>query len=125
MSVPNPYLQYQQNAVKSVSPGELTLMLYDGLVKFIRLSIISIENNDMKSSHNYLVRAQEIIAHLNETLAFQYEISKSLSSLYEYMISRLMEANIKKDGRIAGEVLDMAGDLRDTWRKAIKLAKES
>lgn len=124
MSVPSPYLQYQQNAVKSVSPGELTLMLYDGLVKFIRLAAISIENGDLKACHNHMLRSQEILAHLNETLDLQYEISKNLSLLYDYMIRRLMEANVKKDSNIAGEVLGLAEDLRETWRKAIKLVKE-
>lgn len=124
MSVPNPYLQYQQNAVKSVSPGELTLMLYDGLVKFTRLSVMSGEKNDMKACHNYLIRAQEILSHLNDTLDFQYEISRNLSALYDYMIRRLMEANVKKDVHIAGEVLGLAEDLREAWRKAIKLVKE-
>lgn len=125
MSVPNPYLQYQQNAVKSVSPGDLTLMLYDGLVKFIRLSVMSVENNDMKACHNYLLRSQEILSHLNDTLDFQYEISKNLSALYDYMIRRLMEANVKKDVHIAGEVLGLAGELRETWRQAVKLAKDN
>lgn len=124
MSVPSPYLQYRQNAVKSVSPGELTLMLYDGLVKFIRLAAMSIENGDLKVSHNHMLRSQEILAHLNETLDFQYEISKNLSLLYDYMIRRLMEANVKKDSNIAGEVLMLAEDLRETWRKAIKPVKE-
>ncbi|MFZ5647486.1 MAG: flagellar export chaperone FliS [Bacillota bacterium] len=125
MSMPNPYLQYQQNAVKSVGPGELTSMLYDGLVKYIRLSIMSIENKDLKACHNYLLRAQEILAHLNETLDFQYEISKNLSTLYDYMIRRLMQANVKKDSDIAAEVLGLAGELRETWRQALKLAKEN
>ncbi len=120
----NPYVQYRQNAVQTAAPGELTLMLYSGLVKFIRQSIIAIEQKDLKASNDALIRSQEIVAYLNETLDHGFELSKSLSAIYEYMGRRLMEANVKKDAGIAGEMLGMAEGLRDTWMQAMKLARE-
>jgi flagellar protein FliS len=119
----NPYQQYQQNSVKSAGKGELTLILYDGAVKFIKQGIKFIEENKIQDGHNAIVKAQEIIAHLNETLNMEYEISGNLSSLYQYINRRLVEANLKKDKLILGEALGLVSELRDTWKDAIKAAK--
>lgn len=121
MSMPNPYMQYQQTAVIGTKPGELTLMLYNGLVKHLKLSLISLEQKCYNESHNALVRCQEVIAYLKQTLDFQYELSQNLADLYNFMTQRLMEANIKKDSKIAKEVLEMVEDLRDTWQQALKM----
>lgn len=119
----NPYQQYQQNSVKSASKGELTLFLYDGAVKFIKQGIMFIEENKIQDVHNVVMKAQEIIIHLSETLDMEYEISGNLYSLYEYIIRRLVEANIKKDKLILGEALGLVSELRDTWKEALKAAK--
>lgn len=125
MSMPNPCLQYQQNAVCGAAPGELTMMLFNGLVKFLKLTIMSMEQKDFNGSHNSLVRSQEILAYLNDTLDHQYELAQNLSALYDFMTRRLVEANVKKDVQIAGEVLELAEELRDTWQQAMKLARET
>lgn len=125
MSLANPYMQYQQNAVQTAAPGELTLMLYNGLVKFVKKARMAMEEKDIKGSSDALIRSQEIVAYLNETLDHRYELSQNLSALYEYMASQLVQANIKKDPEIAGEVLDLAEELRDTWQQAMKLARET
>ena len=119
----NPYQQYRQNFIKSAGRGELTLILYDGAVRFIKQGIKSIEENKIQSAHDSIVRAQEIISHLNETLNTDYELSGSLTLLYDYINRRLIEANIKKDGDILGEALDFISQLRDTWKEALKLSK--
>ena len=121
----NPYLQYKQNAVQGASRGELTLMLYDGLVKFIKRALISMDQNDLNGSHNALMRCQEIVSYLNDTLDQSYDLAGNLSALYEYMNRRLVEANAKKDSQIAGEVLELAMDMRDTWQHALKLVGET
>ncbi|MCL6479844.1 MAG: flagellar export chaperone FliS [Peptococcaceae bacterium] len=121
----NPYLQYKQNAVQGAGRGELTLMLYEGLVKFLKLALQSIERKDIKGAHDALLRSQEIVAYLNDTLDLSYQISQNLSSLYDYMTRRLVTANAKKDPRIIEEVLGLAVDMRDTWQQALKLAGET
>ncbi len=119
----NPYQQYRQNSIISAGRGELTLMLYDGAVKFIKKGIKSIEENNIQSAHESLVRAQEIVSHLNETLDTGYELSGRLALLYDYINRRLIEANIKKDGEILNEALDLISQLRDTWKEAIKISR--
>jgi len=118
----NPYQQYRQNAINSASKGELTLMLYNGAVKFIKQSIKLIEEKKLEGAHHAIIRAQEIILYLNDTLNMEYEISNNLALLYDYINRRLVEANARKDKQILVEVLGLAEDLRDTWTQTIKLA---
>jgi flagellar protein FliS len=117
----NPYQQYQQNFVNSAGKGQLTLMLYDGAVKFIKHGIKCIEEKNIQSAHHSIVKAENIIAHLNETLDKKYELSGGLASIYDYISRRLIEANVKKDRDILDEVLDLTSQLRDTWQEALKI----
>lgn len=117
----NPYLKYQQNAVESASPGELVIMLYDGLVRFLKIAANSLESKDIAGANNALVRSQDIVSYLNETLDKNYEISKNLSSLYDFMLRRLVDANINKDAGMVMEVLELVDELRGTWCQAVKL----
>lgn len=112
--------KYKQNAVMTSSPEELTLMLYNGAVKFITLSKMMIEQNDMEKTHNSIMRSQAIISELNITLDMKYEISKNLRQLYIFILEKLTEANIKKETKPLDEILPLVKDLRDTWKEAIK-----
>jgi len=119
----NPYQQYKQNSIISAGRGELTLMLYDGAARFIKQGIKSIEENNIQTAHDSIVRAEEIISHLNETLNSEYELSGDIALLYDYISRRLMEANIKKDSEILVEALDFIKQLRDTWKEVINLSR--
>lgn len=119
----NPYQQYQQNSINSAGKGELTLIMYDGAVKFIKQGIKFIEEVKIQNAHAAIIKAQEIINHLSETLNMEHEISVNLSSLYEYINRRLAEANLKKDKLILGEALGLVVDLRETWKEALRLAR--
>jgi len=123
MSVNNAYAQYKENTVYTASPEELTLMLYNGLVKFILQAVKAVEDKNMPKAHESIIRAQDIISEFQATLNMKYEVSKGLSTMYEYMQKRLLDANIKKDSEILNEVLGYAKELRDTWTQAMKLAK--
>jgi flagellar protein FliS len=119
----NAYNQYKENSINTASPEELTLMLYNGLIKFIMRGIDSIEKNNKQDAHNNIIKAQNIVAEFINTLDMRYEISHDLKSIYEYLIDRLVQANIKKDKNILIEVLEFAKILRDTWEQAMKNAK--
>lgn len=119
----NPYQQYQQNSVNTASPQELTLMLYNGLVKFLKMSAQGIEDKEIEKAHNYIIRSQDIIVEFMSTLDMQYDVSKNLMALYDYMNKRLIEANMKKDKSILEEIIGLAEDLRDTWVQAMKIVK--
>jgi flagellar protein FliS len=121
----NPYAQYQQNAVTSADPGQLTLMLYNGALKFIKQSINHLEANNIEQTNYNIQRVQDIITELMVTLNQDYEISQKLYSLYDYMKRRLIDANIKKDKEALLEVQGLIEELRDTWALALKKVKSS
>lgn len=121
----NPYQQYQQNSVMSAGKGELTLLLYNGAVKYIKQGLKHIEEKNIEEAHNSIVRVQDILAELNGTLNMEYEISRNLALLYDYMIRRLIEANNRKDKLILDEVQGLVEDLRDTWLQVLKLSKSA
>jgi flagellar protein FliS len=119
----NAYNQYKENTINTSSPEELTLMLYNGLVKFIMRGIDCIDKHNVQDAHNNIIRAQDIIKEFMNTLDMQFEVSKSLYAIYDYLLNRLVEANIAKDKSILEEVLSFAKVLRDTWEQAMKAAK--
>lgn len=123
MAMQNPYNQYKENNVMTASPENLTLLLYNGALKFIQQAKIYIEQKNVQKSHEVIMRAQAIIQELNITLNMDYEISHNLRALYTYMHERLVDANIHKDNTILDEVAGMVTELRDTWKEAMKIAK--
>lgn len=115
--------QYQQNSIMTATPEELTLMLYNGCIKGIRLAKIGLEDKDYEKANLYLCKAQAIIRELRATLDMKYDISKNLYELYTYFLDRLIEANVKKETSILDEVEQFVSDLRDTWAEAMKDAR--
>ncbi|MCX7771739.1 MAG: flagellar export chaperone FliS [Clostridia bacterium] len=119
----NAFNQYKENSINTASPEELTLMLYNGLIKFVMRSIDSVEKGNKAEAHTNIIRSQEIITEFRQTLDMRYELSHSLDSIYDYLFRRLVDANIRKDKAILEEVLGFAKVLRDTWEQAMKIAK--
>lgn len=125
MVINNGFDQYRENSINTAAPEELTLMLYNGLVKFIMQSQNAMDNNNIEKANTGILRAQAIVKEFQATLDMKYDISKYLDSIYEYMYRRLIEANLKKDRDILDELLGYAKDLRDTWTQAMKIAKHN
>jgi flagellar protein FliS len=124
MAINNPYQSYQQNSVTTASPGELTLMLYNGCIKFIRLAKKAIAEKQMEEKNINLIKAQKIIQELMVTLNMDVSVSKNLMSLYDYLNRRLIEANIKNDPAILDEVEGFVTEFRDTWKEVIQLNRQ-
>lgn len=116
---------YKNQQIMTASPGELTLMLYNGAIRFVTESIQGLEQGDLQKAHNANLRAQDIVKEFMSTLDMDYDISKQLFPLYEYMNYRLMQGNIKKDKQQLEEVKEMLIDLRDTWGVAMKQVRLS
>ncbi|MDP4085187.1 MAG: flagellar export chaperone FliS [Bacillota bacterium] len=124
MAANNPYQSYQQNSVNTAPPGELTLMLYNGCLKFIHLAKTAIQEKNISSRNNNLLKAQDIIRELMTTLNPDMDISKSLMPLYDYMHRRLIEANMKSDIHILDEVEEFVTEFRDTWKQVIQINRQ-
>jgi flagellar secretion chaperone FliS len=116
----NPNEIYQRNQIMMAKPEELTLMLYNGGVKFVNQAKMAIEKKDPAKAHSLIMKTQEIITELMVTLNMEIETSGSLYSLYDYMKQRLIEANISKDIEILKEIEGMFQELKTTWSQAMK-----
>lgn len=124
MAKPNPYQAYQQNSVTTASPGELTSMLYTGCLKFIGKAKVAIESNNIEERNINIQKAQNIVRELMVTLNMDYDVSKNMLSIYEYMNSRLTEANIKSDIAALVDVEDLTIQFRDTWKQVIQMNRQ-
>ncbi|MDK2867139.1 MAG: flagellar secretion chaperone FliS [Clostridiales bacterium] len=113
--------QYIENKVMSAKPEELTYMLYEGLVKFIKTAVMYLEMKRMEDVNYNAQRAQAIIDELRSTLNKDIPISDSLDQLYEYMSFKLVEANVDKNELAFKEALEIAENFKETWRQAFDL----
>jgi flagellar secretion chaperone FliS len=120
----NPYQSYQQNSVNTASPGELTLMLYNGCLKFIHLAKMAIQEKNIELKNTNLIKAQKIVQELMVSLNMDLEVSKNMMSLYDYLNRRLIEANIKSDVVILDEVEEFIVEFRDTWKQVIQINRQ-
>ncbi len=111
---------YQGNRVNTASPAELTLMLYDGAVKFCNIAIGALEKGDKEKANTNLIKAQKIIVEFRSTLDFKYPVAKQFDIVYDYIYRRLVEANINKDKEIAEEALKYIREMRDTWKEVMR-----
>ncbi|PLR78234.1 flagellar protein FliS [Bacillus sp. V3-13] len=122
--VHNRYETYQQNSVLTASPGELTLMLYNGCIKFIHLAKKAIDDKNIEAKNTNISKAQNIVTELIVTLNLDYSVAKDMKRLYEYINRRLIEANIKNDRSILEEVEGLVVEFRDTWKEVIAINRK-
>jgi len=120
----NPYDKYRNNTVFTATKEELTLMLYDGALKFCNQALVALENKDFSKTNDLILKVENIVREFQITLDMKYEISAQLNLIYDYLHSRLVAANISKDVEILTEVRDHLRGLRDTWKEAMKLARQ-
>ncbi|MBP5195219.1 MAG: flagellar export chaperone FliS [Lachnospiraceae bacterium] len=120
----NPYQQYKNNAIATATPAELTLMLYEGAIKFGNIAIKAIEEGDIQKAHINIVKVQRIITEFRNTLDFKYPVAKDFDRVYEYLERRLVEANVSKDKEIMEEMVMHIRSMRDNWKEVMKRAKQ-
>ena len=116
------YAAYANNKITTASPAELTLMLYEGAIKFCNIAIAAIEEKDIQKAHNNIMKVQNIIQEFQATLNHKYPVAKDFDNVYSYLQERLVQANIKKDAEILQEVLGHLRTMRDTWKEVMRLA---
>ncbi|GHU50793.1 flagellar protein FliS [Clostridia bacterium] len=122
MAVKNPYDKYSNQSVLTASPEKLTLMLYDGALKFVNQGIAALDEKDYMKKNEMIQKAENIIRELQLTLKDGYEITPNLKSLYDYIYRRLMEGNMRRDKKALEEARDLIKEFRDMWREAMKVS---
>lgn len=123
MAYNNAASAYKNNSIKTASPAELTLMLYEGAIKFCNKALIALEKNDFNKANENIIKAQRIIVEFRATLNPKYPVSKDFDLVYDYIYRRLIDANIKKDKDILDEALQYIREMRDTWKEVMRINK--
>ena len=125
MPAHNPFAEYTANKILSASPAEVTLMLYEGAIKFCNMAIIAIENGEIEKAHVNIKKTQRIIEEFRNTLDHKYEVAEEFDKIYVYLLRRLLDANVKKDKEILEEVNMHLRSVRDTWKEVMKRCKQA
>lgn len=111
---------YQKNSIQTASPAKLTLMLYDGAVKFCNIAAEAMEAGDIEKTNLNIQKAEKIIIELRTTLDMKYPVAVEFEKVYDYIYRRLVEANMKKDKEILEEALKHIKTMRDTWKEVMR-----
>ena len=117
----NAYEMYAKNKINTASKAELTLMLYEGAIKFCNIAIMGIEERNVQKAHTNIMKTEQIIDEFLATLNYKYSVAKDFENVYKYIRSRLVEANVKKDKEILEEVQRHLHTMRDTWKEVMRL----
>ena len=118
------YANYTRNKIMTATPAELTLMLYEGAIKFCNIAIVAIEQNDRDKMFNNILKVEDIITEFQVTLNFDYPVANDFNNVYNYLQRRLREANMTQDKEILEEVNTHLRTMRDTWKEVMKLANK-
>lgn len=124
MALPNAYTQYNNNKILTASPAELTLMLYEGAIKFCNIAESALEQKDIQKAHTNIVKVQRIIDYFRQTLDMKYPVAEDFERIYVYLSERLILANAKKDKAIMEEVNMHLHSMRDTWKEVMRINRE-
>lgn len=114
---------YQKNAIMTASKAELTLMLYDGAIKFCNIALSGFEKKEYEKINTNLKKAQAIITEFRATLDHKYPVWEDFERVYDYIYRCLIDANIHKDEEKLQEALKYIREMRDTWKEVMRLNK--
>lgn len=117
----NAYKQYQLNSIMTATPQQLTLMLYNGAVKFSNKAIEALECKNIESAHKYNLRVQDIIVELRSSLDFKYPIARDMDQMYEVIIQLFIEANIEKNIEKLKGGRELLVEFKNLWEEIIKI----
>jgi flagellar protein FliS len=120
----NPYQQYQRTQAETAPPGELIVMMYNGAIRFLTVGKQRLESQDIAGANTSLLRAQDIVLELMVSVDVAVgQVARNLYDLYEFMHRHLIQANIKKDATMVGEVIGLLRELLTAWEQAIRADK--
>lgn len=125
MALPGAYAQYKNSKVLTATPAELTLMLYEGAIKFCNVAMTAIDNKEIEKAHINIVKTERIIDHLRMTLDMKYPVAQDFERIYSYLSQRLVQANASKNREILEEVNGHLHEIRDTWKEVMRINKEN
>jgi flagellar protein FliS len=113
---------YQDSKILTATPADLTLMLYEGAIKFSNLALLGFEKKDYGRVNLNIIKTERIITELRSSLDHKYPIAESFDEVYAMIYQRLIQANVKKNPSILEEALGYIREMRDTWKEVMRLA---
>jgi len=120
----NPYVTYKSQAIKTMTPVELVIKIYDECERQLNRSIHFIETKDFEEAHFALDKTGQLINALRSVLDMEVrEISSNLDSLYEYFFVQILLADNRKDIGIIKMILPQISELKDAFVQVSKLPK--
>ncbi|WP_420842486.1 flagellar export chaperone FliS [Halalkalibacter alkaliphilus] len=115
---------YKQNAMNTASPGELTLMLYNGCLKFIKQAKQAMEASNIEQRNTSITKAQNIIRELMVTLKTDSEVGQNMMRMYDFILNQLIDANVKNDPQALENAEEMVTEFRNTWKEVIQIDRQ-
>jgi flagellar protein FliS len=127
----NPLAAYRETRIKTASPGQLVVMLYDEAIKQSDTAIALLgpdskpRPEDIERINMALGKVQDVVTELMASLDFDAggELARDLFALYVWFGREMLEANIRKEvGRVSA-VRTMLAELREAWADAASKAQ--
>lgn len=114
--------RYKSVQVKTSTPGELLMMLYDGCFRFLNEAVVALETGDRAKSGEKIDRAYAIISEFQTSLKHEYypELCKNLEGVYVFCMGHLVQANLNQDAEMVRDVIRVLDPLRDAFREAVR-----
>lgn len=113
----NGHLRYLETAVETAHPARLVVMLYDGAIRFLNEAEDAMNKADYDRQNHFIIKAQRIVAELMSSLDMQKgaHIAENLLNIYAYIYNQLIEANIRDQVEVIGQVRYLLQELREAW----------
>ena len=120
MALFSPNGNYRENQITTASRGQLLLMTYDGMLRFLEEGRRAMTESRYDAQSSNITRAQSLLLELLTSLNHDAapELANNLDRLYRYMYDRLTLANIKDDEKALTEVASLLSNLREAWSEA-------
>lgn len=116
---PNARSAYMNASVNTANPQRLLVMLFDRLVLDVKRSIEAQRTGQHDEASRQLLHAQEIVNELRSSLkADAWEGGPQLASIYDWLFSELIKANVGRDVTVSEACLAIVEPLAQTWREA-------
>ncbi len=113
---------YTQNKYLSMSPGQIILALYDGVLSSLEQAVYAMDEGDIAKQGEGIQKALRILTELQASLKTQNEddISTSLFLLYDYVSRQLVYANLHDDRDTLMYCGSLIQEVRDGWAEMLK-----
>jgi flagellar protein FliS len=118
MQAQSRFNDYKYASIQTMTPGELIILLYEEAGISVNRAVFEIGRKNPAGAHHDIVKAENIVAYLMESLDMRYPISEQLMKTYEAIHRQLIDANVRKDPELLKRVCRMLSELKDAWQQA-------